>query len=249
MKNSEEKTVVNLEQKFSKKQRKIIRTKKIILDAAESLFNENKYEEVRIDDIAEKSALSKATIYNYFHSKEGIYYSIGVRAFLMINNITRERLASTASGLEILEELIRANMKGRKDYRLYNEITNRFLLIDHNLTKKIVNISRKRKAKRLAEDGNELGVTNIVLADYLDQLRIFTDFWSQIIRKGVEDGTIKPNRDINEIAEFIFIAINGIVQLMSSNHLFHEEVALSEERAYELTVLFIKKFLGDPDQT
>ena len=248
MKNNEEKTVFNKAQNLTKKQRKIIRTKKIILDAAESLFNESTYEDVRVDDIAEKSALSKATVYNYFHSKEGIYYSIGVRAFQMINDITGKLLASKATGIEILEQLIRATMKGRKDFPLYNEITNRFLLIDHNLTKEIVNISRNRKGKRLEEDGNDINPTNIILADYLDQFRVFTQFWKQVMRRGVDDGTIIIDREIEEITEFIFIVINGIVQLISSNYLFHDEVVLSEVQAYELTVLFIKKFLGNPDQ-
>jgi AcrR family transcriptional regulator len=244
----EEKNVANEDQILSKKQRKIKRTKKIILDAAELLFNESTYEDVRVDDIAEKSALSKATVYNYFHSKEGIYFGIGVRAFQMINDITGQLFESNASGIEILEQLIRATMKGRKDFPLYNEITNRFLYLDHNLTRKIADISRNRNKGLFKVNGEVISLTNLILADYLDQFRVFTQFWSHVIRRGVDDGTIVIDRAIEEITEFIFIAINGIVQLIGSNFLFHNEVVLTEAQAYELTVLVVKKFLGNPNQ-
>ncbi|MHA2226717.1 MAG: TetR/AcrR family transcriptional regulator [Candidatus Hodarchaeales archaeon] len=245
MKSNEDKFSIERVQNLTKKERKILRTKEIILDAAESLFKKRTYEDVRVDDIAEKSALSKATIYNYFHSKEGIYFSIGIRAFHMINAITEELFTTKATGIEILEKLIRANMEGRKDFPLYNEITNRFLLLDQNLATKIVAISRNRREKRLEEVDNKVVLTNYILADYLDQFRVFTRFWKQVILKGVADGTIITNRDIDEISEYIFIVINGIVQLIGSNYLFHDEVVLTEVKAVELTVLFIKNSLGN----
>lgn len=47
-----------------------------ILSAAVPLFAEKGYENTTIDDIAEKAEFGKGTIYNYFGSKEDIYWGI-----------------------------------------------------------------------------------------------------------------------------------------------------------------------------
>ena len=80
------KNLSNDDSTLSRKERKANRTKNLILDSAEKLFSKLPYDEVKVDDIANDSALSKATVYSYFHSKEGLYYSIGIRAYQFINN-------------------------------------------------------------------------------------------------------------------------------------------------------------------
>lgn len=48
------------------------KTKKAILDAAITLFNENGYENSSIEAIAKKAGVGKGTVYGYFHTKKDI---------------------------------------------------------------------------------------------------------------------------------------------------------------------------------
>ena len=52
------------------RERKAEFNKSIILNAAEELFQQKGFENTRIDEIAEKAEISKATIYSYFNCKE-----------------------------------------------------------------------------------------------------------------------------------------------------------------------------------
>jgi len=77
MKNGEE-TMAAEEPKsdLTKKQKKIDRVKKVILEGAAKLFLNRPYEDITMGDIADEIALSRATIYNYFGKKEDIYLGI-----------------------------------------------------------------------------------------------------------------------------------------------------------------------------
>jgi uroporphyrinogen-III synthase len=60
------------EKKNIKKQKK----REKILDAAAELFSHKSYHEVMIEDIARLTSVAKGTVYNYFESKEQLYFSI-----------------------------------------------------------------------------------------------------------------------------------------------------------------------------
>jgi len=60
---------VKLEDKKSQKRKKII-------DSAAKLFSQKSYHEVMMEDVAKLSSIAKGTVYNYFSSKEELYFSI-----------------------------------------------------------------------------------------------------------------------------------------------------------------------------
>ncbi|WP_168190158.1 TetR/AcrR family transcriptional regulator [Caloramator sp. E03] len=61
---------------ISRRERKKIKTKSDILRAARHLFEEKGYDDVSIEDITERSDVSKGTFFNYFNSKEGLLKAI-----------------------------------------------------------------------------------------------------------------------------------------------------------------------------
>ena len=63
-------------EEISRRERKKIKTKSEILRAARHLFEEKGYEDTSIEDITEKSDVSKGTFFNYFTNKEGILLAI-----------------------------------------------------------------------------------------------------------------------------------------------------------------------------
>ena len=63
-------------QKLSRRERERIRHRKEILDASCEVFSEKGFRRSTIQDIAERSEFSVASIYRHFESKEDIYHSL-----------------------------------------------------------------------------------------------------------------------------------------------------------------------------
>jgi len=55
---------------------KSLQKRKLILDAAESLFAKHGYHSTEVEEIAKTAGMAKGTIYNYFKSKESILISV-----------------------------------------------------------------------------------------------------------------------------------------------------------------------------
>src|SRR3954451_15218092 len=62
------------------RERKKQQTRQLIADAARRLFAERGFEAVRVSEVAAAADLSEATVFNYFPSKEDLFYS-GLEAF------------------------------------------------------------------------------------------------------------------------------------------------------------------------
>ena len=50
--------------------------KKKIIDSASILFSRKSYHEVMMEEVAKLASIAKGTVYNYFASKEDLYFSI-----------------------------------------------------------------------------------------------------------------------------------------------------------------------------
>lgn len=204
---------------LNRRERKIIKSKEKILEVAEQLFKERSIDDVSVEEISENADFSKGTIYNYFINKEGIYFRIGVKALKNINVEMAKLFTKKINGREILEQLIINNMRGRHANPLYNEITIKFLSIEKE------NVNR-------------------ILEEYLEEFRTFTDYWKEAIELGVRDGSIKKTKQsLNEIIQYIFVMINGIVSYLDSNSLFHRTDELTLDISIDLTLKLINNFL------
>lgn len=109
-------------------------TKQRILDAAMSLFKEKGYDEVKIEDICERSNITKSTFYYHFKTKDAIFteYNHSVNAYveenfnalLLSSNYVEQlwdfyRLSMTPTyeaGFEIASQIYIVNMKNDQKY-------------------------------------------------------------------------------------------------------------------------------------
>jgi uroporphyrinogen-III synthase len=64
-----------MNQPTKKETNKLLKRKKII-ESASLLFSQLNYHEVMMEDVAKKAAIAKGTVYNYFETKEDLYFSI-----------------------------------------------------------------------------------------------------------------------------------------------------------------------------
>src|SRR5665647_2370243 len=79
---------------MNRRERKKEKTKDNIIDCAVSVFKEKGFKETSMEEIAEKSDVSKGTLYNYFQDKEsilvGYFQSIIEDYSLEINRSSKE---------------------------------------------------------------------------------------------------------------------------------------------------------------
>jgi AcrR family transcriptional regulator len=61
-----------------RKKQKVRRSEQV-LDAADTLFRDQGYEETKIEDIAELASVASATVYNYFKNKPNLLMEIALR--------------------------------------------------------------------------------------------------------------------------------------------------------------------------
>jgi len=77
-----------------------------ILNAAAELFSQKSYHEVMMEDVAKIIGVAKGTVYNYFTSKEELYFSImSLRMENLLNSLT-EKIRSEHNSIDSLRTFV-----------------------------------------------------------------------------------------------------------------------------------------------
>lgn len=90
------------EAKTIKKERKRER----MLEVAAQLFSKKNYHEVMMDDVARLTDVAKGTVYNYFSSKEELYFSIMSSKLKNLNSSLKSKIASEISVIDSLHTYV-----------------------------------------------------------------------------------------------------------------------------------------------
>jgi AcrR family transcriptional regulator len=95
-----------------------------ILDCALSLFREEGYEMITMQDIADASEISKGSLYLQFSNKEALIVALIERTFDKLEGIIGRESASPGSARERLKRIVRAYIdsaqgEGNRDYNLW----------------------------------------------------------------------------------------------------------------------------------
>jgi AcrR family transcriptional regulator len=59
---------------LSKKENNKLQKQKKIIESASQLFSRMNYHEVMMEDVAKQASIAKGTVYNYFNTKEDLYF-------------------------------------------------------------------------------------------------------------------------------------------------------------------------------
>jgi uroporphyrinogen-III synthase len=90
------------EEKIKRKEKKRER----MLEVAAELFSKKNYHEVMMDDVARLTDVAKGTVYNYFSSKEELYFSIMSSKLENLNTSLKNKIASEISIIDSLHTYI-----------------------------------------------------------------------------------------------------------------------------------------------
>ncbi|HEX9250595.1 MAG TPA: uroporphyrinogen-III synthase, partial [Ignavibacteriaceae bacterium] len=90
------------EEKIKRKERKRER----MLEVAAELFSKKNYHEVMMDDVARLTDVAKGTVYNYFSSKEELYFTIMSSKLENLNTSLKNKIASEISVIDSLHTYV-----------------------------------------------------------------------------------------------------------------------------------------------
>ncbi|NHJ03786.1 MAG: TetR/AcrR family transcriptional regulator [Candidatus Heimdallarchaeota archaeon] len=229
---------------LTKPERKHQKNRQAIIAAARILFENKLYVEVSMEDIADEAALSKQTLYNYFSNKEAIYFGIGIDdfkgTFERVQIIRQSNLTGREQVLKLSEGLFNALI----NFELNNQIYRRFLLANNQLdglADKILYERRKRpdgklKKKKTFEDS---------LADYLENVWQYESYWRETIELGFADGTISSVLTSDQLLNYIFLLIGGIVDQIDLKKIPLERSKLDKKQILILTLGLVTKLLDN----
>lgn len=91
--------------KERREKKKNIKREKIIETAFE-LFSQKSYHEVMMEDVAKLTSVAKGTVYNYFSSKEELYFSIMKQRMEKLTNSLKEKTENENNSVDSLRSFV-----------------------------------------------------------------------------------------------------------------------------------------------
>ncbi len=175
-----------------RKEREKERRRTEILNAAEEIFFKKSLAQATMDEIAEKAELGKSTIYLYYGSKEDIFLGLLCRAHDALSELFRKANATGEPTIKIFQNMIDVYCQFCREHIRYFEMET--FLEDTQVHQRV-------SPEMLAEC--QISVQGIWKA--------VTD----VIEKGIQDGTFR--KDINPIEVGVIMEINlrGIIRLIN----------------------------------
>jgi len=87
-----------------------------ILLAAEELFYKKGYSDITMDKIAQKSKITKRTLYKYFTSKNDLYLAVALKGFNTFLNYLRQAPQKNVNGSQKVSQMILMLSKFMNDF-------------------------------------------------------------------------------------------------------------------------------------
>ncbi|PKM95017.1 MAG: hypothetical protein CVU84_06760 [Firmicutes bacterium HGW-Firmicutes-1] len=105
-----------MKENLSKREANKIHKKETFLDAAEKLFAEKGFENTSIDEVVKKAGLTKRTLYQYFQSKEDLYYAVALSGARLLAKASFDALER---GENVRDKIHLANLAHLSFYKEY----------------------------------------------------------------------------------------------------------------------------------
>lgn len=182
--------------KSDRKKKDIENRRNEILDAVERIYEMGNFESVTMDDIAKEAEFTKQTLYAYFKGKEEIMASIYVRAANKTNQMIKSAIdeQESMSGYEKLDLMRRVFTEVAENTPLYTKMISIYQLKD-------------------LSEFKDLGIYDEIITKNAN----LTSYMSDCIAKGILDGSIPKNTDVQSGVLFLKALILGTVSMIIYN--------------------------------
>lgn len=161
-----------------KQEEKSILSREKILNAAGEVFAQKGYDTATMQDITEKSGLSKGAIYHHFKSKEEIMQALGDKMFFETNPFEEVNKRTDLNGLQKIKELLKINQTDNERTKMNVQAIP--ILKDPHILVSALEANRKFLTPlwfELLEDGKRDGSIQTEYTRELSELLPLINFW------------------------------------------------------------------------
>jgi AcrR family transcriptional regulator len=206
------------ERKLREKERR----RNAILKAAKQLISKLGVEGMSMNQLAEATELNKATLYLYFSDKDDLIDAVVYDGLVLLEARYTEAHRAALSGLDGVLRLARITFAFYKEHPVY------FYTMNHQERRG----ASERMGTRIAQEGNEAAS------------RVFERV-SEQVRKGIEDGSIRKEVDINAFLILFYAQIYGVMHFLYSKEDVYRDVlgldsSIIEKSALETIEYYLK---------
>jgi AcrR family transcriptional regulator len=170
-----------------RKTREKVERRALILLQAKEIILEKGIDSLNMQEVADRSELSKATLYLYFENKESILIAILEEASTTFTDFVRKRAGAYVSGIDAIRALWSAYLD------FYGESEEIFLL---------TGVSSYLSPGFFALDGKEPPVSPMAR---------LIELIAEIMARGIEDGTLAASADPARTARIAFLVATSII--------------------------------------
>ncbi|MEJ5902240.1 TetR/AcrR family transcriptional regulator [Ochrobactrum teleogrylli] len=161
----------------------------VILETAAQCFMEQGFSTTSIDDVARRMGSTKGRIYHYYSSKTDLFFDVHREGMERLFKAVEPAMTLNGSGLYRLEEMLTAHA----------------LAMMNNVAFEAVVVQGVHMHKLAATTPDQRRTLN----ELISIRRRFEDLFKQVIREGIEDGSIR-HVDVSIAAKAVLGAINWL---------------------------------------
>ncbi|OQY10586.1 MAG: hypothetical protein B6I29_01120 [Marinitoga sp. 4572_148] len=167
----------------------ILKKKKLIMESAKRIFYEKGYENTSMNEIARNLNMAKGTLYLYFSGKKDLFFSLVYEGLEILENMIKNNIKSAKKGLDKILNMGRAYIHFYREYPEYYS----FII--------------KYESEKADLDTDE----PLVINAYEKSEEIF-DILKILFLKGIDDGSIREDIDVNKLSMLVWLQTIGVVQ-------------------------------------
>ena len=161
----------------------------VILETAAQCFMEQGFSTTSLDDVARRMGSTKGRIYHYYSSKTDLFFDVHREGMERLFKAVEPVMTLNGSGLYRLEEMLTAHA----------------LAMMNNVAFEAVVVQGVHMHKLAATTPDQRRTLN----ELISIRRRFEDLFKQVIREGIEDGSIR-HVDVSIAAKAVLGAINWL---------------------------------------
>lgn len=181
-----------MEKNQSKREWNKTQHKAAILDAAEKLFLQKGFENTSIDDVAKSAKLTKRTLYQYFLSKEDLFYAVALKGGRQLTYVYERAFDQADTALDKIRQ-------GNNAYlQFYQEFLGMFRILNY----------------QPANQQNCAASPHFREMEMLNVNRMM--HYAKLVEEGKSDGSINPGLDTKKAVFFAFFSAFSLLFTVSS---------------------------------
>ena len=191
--------------------------KKKIIESASILFSRKSYHEVMMEEVARLASIAKGTVYNYFSSKEELYYSIMKGRMEKLNLSLQDSISVPQSNVDTLRSFIlylyMFMLKHQNFFLMYRKES---LNAEHALCTELIKLEKDLKdiLKKIIKSGKTEGIFRDIDEEFCVDLILGSIYGA--VHRGIEKA-LNEDQKINERKNIYDFILHGLFTGFQNN--------------------------------